>query len=103
MTPINLGTIGDVGPDFARRHCRKDGPTTSEKAAVRAEGFYKGHCKTILASIKEYGPQTPKEMERNTGLSSVQISRRTRDLQNAGLIKETGLERDGCRVLGAVS
>jgi predicted HTH transcriptional regulator len=101
MTPINLGIIGQDGPDFTRRHCRTNGPTTSEKAAVRAEGFYKGHCKTILASIKENGPQTAKEIARNTGLSSVQISRRTKDLQDAGLIKETGLERDGCRVLEA--
>lgn len=102
MKPIPLGTIGETGPDdFARRHCRKDGPTTSQTAAVRAEGFYKGHCKTILASIKENGPQTAKEIAQLTGLTSVQVSRRTKDLQDAGLIKETGLERDGCRVLGA--
>lgn len=102
MTAIDLGMIGGTGPDFVRRHCRNTDPATSQKAAERAQKFATGHCRLVLASIALHGPQTPKEISATTGLTSVQISRRTRTLQNAGLIRETGLERDDCRVLEAV-
>ena len=103
MTAINLGTIGSTGPDdFARTHCKHNGPSTSQDAAERAQHFFSGHCLAILASLQFHGPQTAKEAARTTGLSSVQISRRTADMQSAGLIRATGAERDGCRVLAVV-
>ena len=103
MTAINLGTIGSTGPDdFARTHSKRNGPATSQDAAGRAQRFASGHCKLIMASMQMHGPQTAKEVASTTGLSSVQVSRRSIDMQSAGLIRTTGQERDGCRVFEVV-
>lgn len=103
MKAINLGTIGGTGPDdFAHTHCKHNGPTTSQDAAGRAQRFASGHCMAILASMQLHGPQTAKDTAITTGLSSVQVSRRTIDMQAAGLIRTTGQERDGCRVFEVV-
>jgi CRP-like cAMP-binding protein len=102
MKPIPLGIIGEVGPDFALRHCRKGGPTTSEKAAVRAEGFYKGHCARIESAMRAAGPCTAKDIAAKTGLSVEQVARRLPDLKDAGRVVLNGQEREGFRVWGLV-
>ena len=100
MTAINLGTIGSTGPDdFARTHCKHNGPATSQDAAGRAQRFAKGHCKKIIHSLCFFGNQTAKEISQTSVLSYMQVSRRLSDLESNGLIRTTGQVRDGCRVL----
>ena len=104
MTPINLGVIGQLGPDFTRTHCRRNDPGTSQKAAERAKSFAGGHCIKILESLRIHGPQCAKEIARATGLTNVQVSRRTKDLRDANLIKVAdAAPREGCDVLEAVA
>ena len=101
MKPINLGTIGGTGPDFARKHARTSDPGTSHVAADNAKRFARGHFHKILRGL-ELRPQTAKELYSTTGLTSVQISRRMADLERAKAIKATGQERNGCREFALV-
>lgn len=80
---------------FARAHARRNDPHTSKEAARRAESFAASQSGRILAALKKTGPATAKELEAPTGLTNVQITRRTKDMERDGLIKLTGIERDG--------
>lgn len=96
MTTINLGTIGGTGPDFSHRHARTTDPGTSKVAAGNAKQFARGHFLKILQGLA-YGAQTAQELYSTTGLTVVQILRRTADLERASAIKATGQVRNGCR------
>ena len=98
MTPINLGQIGGVGPDFTRTHCRKTDPSTSQKAAERARSFSGGHCLKILSEFDPGVGLTANELARYTGLTVEQVCRRLPDLEAANELRPTGQERDGFRV-----
>lgn len=103
MSAVDLGMIGGTGPDFIRMHCRSTDPTTSQNAARHAQTFASGHCKLILDSLRLTGPQCSKEIGAAIGLKSEQVSRRTKDMRLAGLIRIADLaQRDGCDVLEAV-
>lgn len=91
---------GDTG--FVRTHCRRNDPGTSQKAAERAKKFARGQCVKILESFRKNGPQTPKEVGRDIGLTSEQVTRRTSDLKAAGLLRLTGEEREDCEVMELV-
>lgn len=95
MTPINLGAIGGVGPCFVRKHAKATDPGTSHKAADNAKRFARGHFARILRGLKN-GPYTAKDLAEAIGLTSVQISRRMRDLVAANAVRTTGVERGGC-------
>ena len=98
MTPINLGPIGGVGPDFTRTHCRKNDPGTSQKAAERARSFSGGHCLKILSEFDPGVGLTANELARYTGLTVEQVCRRLPDLEAANELRLNGQERDGFRV-----
>lgn len=98
MTPINLGVIGETGPDFTRTHCRKTDPSTSQKAAERARSFSGGHCLKILSEFDPGVGLTANELARYTGLTVEQICRRLPDLEAANELRLNGQERDGFRV-----
>ena len=103
MTAINLGTIGSTGPDdFARTHCKRLGPATSQDAAEHAQRFAKLQSGLILKVLQIYGPQGPKQIGPRIGLKSEQVTRRTKDMQRNGLIFKTGARHDGCDVLAVV-
>ena len=98
MKPQDLGIIGGVGPDFARTHCRKTDPSTSQKAAERARSFSGGHCLKILSEFDPGVGLTANELARYTGLTVEQICRRLPDLEAANELRLNGQERDGFRV-----
>ena len=103
MTPINLGVIGETGPDFTRTHCRKTDPSTSQKAAERARSFSGGHCLKILSEFDPGVGLTANELARYTGLTVEQVCRRLPDLEAANELRPTGQERDGFRVWAVVA
>ena len=102
MKPINLGPIGGTGPEFVRRHCRNTDPATSRKAAIKAERFAHGQSALILQTLRRGKPLCSKEIGDLIGLKSEQVTRRIKALVDANLIKDTGLEREGCRVLECI-
>ena len=63
---------------------RKSDPETSIAAGrkVEREGTVARHERLICEALAKYGPMTAKEMEVPTGLSSVEISRRSGGLMN---------------------
>jgi predicted transcriptional regulator len=83
-------------------------PMTSVLAAERAEKFKASHAERILSALKENGPASASKLQALTGLTIVQIDRRTIELQRAGLIEVViaggqPLTAGGCRVWRANS
>lgn len=66
-------------------HARTHDPATSKTAAQGAERFAKGHCKVILDWLKTH-PEggTIDDIAEGTGFTSVQVARRTADLEDGG-------------------
>ena len=77
-------------------------PCPANKSRVFVSCFVGRHDIMATLAAERSVAMASKEAARTTGLSSVQISRRTADMQSAGLIRATGAERDGCRVLAVV-
>jgi len=78
------------------RHRRND-PQTSVNAARSAERFATTHQGRIYDALA-LGPLSAKEIADRTGLTVVQVDRRTHEMEKQGLIETTGAVRDGCRV-----
>lgn len=93
---------------FGETHSRATDPETSKAAARKASAFHESHAGRILLALQNNGPASAKHLERTTGLSVVQIDRRTCELQRLGLIAvvltDDGAEvvREGCRVWKSV-
>jgi hypothetical protein len=86
---------------------RRSDPSTSHRAAQRAERFASGHYALILAGLRQAGTATAHELSPLVGLSVVQIDRRLPELERAGrarVITQGGipLTRGGFRVWEAV-
>lgn len=80
--------------DFDSHHlARRDDPATSHIAASRVREFQAGHIGTILACLQDHGPQTIDEIAKRTHLTSVQVARRTADMQRLKLAEPTGTTR----------
>jgi len=94
--PIEMFPLpGDTG--FVKRHTRRNGPSTSQKAAERARSFSGGHCAKIEKALRQAGPCTAKHLSVQTNLTVEQIARRLPDLKDAGRVDLTGREIDGFR------
>lgn len=94
-------------PTFETTHARRSDPGTSHMAAKRAKNFADTHKGRILAAIQRCGHATAHSISCYTGLSIVQVDRRTKDLQRDGLIEvvqENGRDkmRGPYRVLRAI-
>ncbi len=72
---------------------RRTDPSTSKAAAAAAQSFAHGHCRQILDSLRQHGPQTKDELAEHTGLDSVAIARRMAQLRDALLVRDSGLTR----------
>lgn len=82
---------------------RRTDPDTSKQAAAKAARFAASHAGRILAALQQLGTGTAHDIAMATGLSVVQIDRRTVELQRAGkvslvLVYGEPLQRDGYRV-----
>ena len=88
---------GDMRPaviaERAERLARRTDPETSKRAARAAVRLALSHGNIITGAL--WKPMTPAELAKITGLSVVQIDRRRHELIEAGLIRLTGVERDG--------
>lgn len=75
-------------------------PDTSKDAAERATAFVAKHEAKIFEALYQAGflGLTAKEIASQTGLSDVQVSRRTGNMGERGLIKRSGEKRGGCCV-----
>jgi len=77
---------------------RRTDPATSVRAGERAEKFAPKHVDRILAALKQYGPMTPREISKVTGLDYHAVQRRGKELERKGLITRGVDERDGMRI-----
>lgn len=76
-----------------RRLARASDPITSHEAARRVREFAKGHALIILECLRTHGDLTVDEIAKRTTLLAHQINKRTKELQDAGLIITTGETR----------
>lgn len=87
---------------------RATDPASSHAAALRAAKFACSHAGRILAALREGGEMTAHGISEATGLTVVQIDRRTVELQRKGriaVVKDANgddLVVDGYRVWKAV-
>lgn len=88
-------------PEFTSLARRRD-PSTSIKAARKAEKFKVPHAKIIFNVLDWNRPMTAKEMPEKCHLTFHQVDRRMKELVTAGRIRWTGIERDGCREYEAI-
>jgi predicted transcriptional regulator len=65
---------------------RRTDPETSHAAAANADLFAGKHADRILAALREMGTGTAHEIAVATGLSVVQVDRRRKEMETAGLI-----------------
>ena len=108
MNPLN--EMKQVAIDFfahpafpVHARARATDPGTSIDAAINAEKFAKSHAGRILTALNAFGPASAHQLQYNTGLTVVQIDRRTSECQRMGLIELTGDVVDGFRVWRVVS
>jgi hypothetical protein len=81
---------------FADTRARRGDPDTSHLAARNATS-HKADMEraAILASIRERGPSTAREIAAHTGIDYFEVQRR---ISEVGLIRKTEQARDGCKV-----
>lgn len=66
---------------------RRSDPSTSQRAAVNAATFANSHSGRILHALRLHGQRTTHEIAQITGLTVVQVDRRKKELERAGLIR----------------
>lgn len=72
---------------------RATDPATSHEAAEMAIGFTPVHHKNILWALSKVGPGTIYEIERITGIDSVAVARRMKELERQGSVSRTSVTR----------
>ena len=89
MTPLPLL---DWSP---KAHARAGDRATSHEAASQARGLAQQHSARILGHLVAIRPMgaTKDEIAEATGLDSVAVARRMRDLERASLVIDTGSTR----------
>lgn len=91
-----------------RRRSRSTDPATSHAAAKKAEKFALSHAGRVVGALRVHGAHTAHELQALTGLTVVQIDRRTCELERDGRIRVAKLNdgadmvREGFRVWEAV-
>ena len=92
------GIVRHVESFKAEKLVRKTDPETSKLAAKAAGSLVINHQRLIIETISEESAKnntglTADEIDIATGLTLVQIARRTSDLEVSGIIYKTGLTR----------
>lgn len=72
---------------------RSSDPATSHQAAANAAAFAGSQCVRILAALERLGSGTADDIGSACGLTVVQVDRRRKEMERAGLIRM--LEIDG--------
>lgn len=91
MLKTTIDAIHDL-PLFAA--ARASDPTTSHKAAARSTTFRGDHARRIVAAL-ELGPAGQTEIAARAGMTVAQVSKRLKELREAGAIERTGREVAG--------
>jgi CRP-like cAMP-binding protein len=77
------------------RRSRRDDPVTSKDAARAARSLAADHRLAIVAALRARGagemPMTPHEIGALCGLTSVQVTRRLKELEDDGEIVPAGI------------
>jgi DNA-binding HxlR family transcriptional regulator len=84
----------DYGPLFAAPKARASDPATSHAAAKRAASIAGGHREAIVEALAG-GPAGQTEIARRAGLTVAAVSKRLKELRDAGRIERTGREVAG--------
>ena len=71
---------------------RRSDPPTSHEAAKRAP--LRGHCRKVLEALAA-GPAGQTEIAARAGMTVAQVSKRLKELREAGAIERTGREVAG--------
>ena len=79
----------DANERFAITRTRAADPDTSYNAAVSMRSAASVHCSLILNALRTMGPASASQLAARTGLTQVQICRRTPVLEAAGLAMPT--------------
>lgn len=66
---------------------RRADPAPSKRAAVNAAKFADSHAGRILHALRLQGQMTTHQIAQCTGLTVVQVDRRKKELERAGLIR----------------
>jgi predicted ArsR family transcriptional regulator len=69
-----------------RTRARSSDPETSHDAAARSRSFAQGHYQQICQALT-HGPQTIYEIADRTGLTHVQVARRTAEMNNVQIVR----------------
>ena len=93
MSDYYLQTI-DYGPLFAAPRARASDPATSHAAAKRAASTAGGHREAIVDALVR-GPAGQSEIAKRTGLTVAAVSKRLKELRDAGRIERCGECRSG--------
>jgi predicted Rossmann fold nucleotide-binding protein DprA/Smf involved in DNA uptake len=84
----------DYGPLFAPPRARATDPATSHAAAKRAASTAGGHREAIVEALAA-GPAGQTEIARRAGLTVAAVSKRLKELRDAGRIERFGECRSG--------
>lgn len=93
----SAGPLFELAASINSRHnvaARTSDPATSHKAAARATTFRGDHARRIVAAL-ELGPAGQTEIAARAGMTVAQVSKRLKELREAGAIERTGREVAG--------
>jgi len=73
--------------DIQLVRARRTDPATSHRAALDSVRFAESHAGRILACLKTHGRRDTHQIAQITGLTVVQVDRRTSELQRSRLVR----------------
>lgn len=76
---------------------RRSDPATSQRAASKVRQFDSGHFALIMEALAQ-GPANFKEIAERCGLERHAVARRLPELRDAGKVRRTDQEREGCAI-----
>ena len=82
--------MGQIDLEDILARARRSDPSTSKQAAERGDGIAKDHARRIVEWLGANGPATKDGIAAGLSLDPVQVARRMRDLERAGLVRDTG-------------
>lgn len=80
---------------------RRSDPQTSHMAAESAKAFKARDISKIWNCLRDFGPQTYKQVAKLTMMEPVAVARRLAEMERGKLIEYTGEIEDKCRVMRA--
>jgi acyl dehydratase len=89
MNPVNAVTDGassDVRVGRCLHRARRTDPASSHRAAELSGNFAPTHVGRILAALEAISTGTAAEIAQQSGLTVVQVDRRRKEMEQAGLV-----------------